>query len=513
MSTPIDDIILQKKLEEMFSTAEKRAYMMPGAFAQFASRGRWHVAPHLILLNEYLMAIAGGKLKRLIINLPPRHGKSEFVSKFFPAWYLGRFPSKSILFASYESDFAASFGQKARDVFNEFGKPIFGLRVHPTIAAASRWAIDRQVGEMKTAGVGAGLTGKGADLLIIDDAIKGAETALSKTQRDKIWDWYRSEAYTRLEPNGAIILIQTRWHEDDLTGHVLREAKETGEDWTILNLPALAEPGDILGRAEGEPLWPSRFTVEDLNRIKLALGGFWWASLYQQRPAPAEGGILKKTWFRYYNVLPTYFDEVILSCDLAFKDLKTSAYVVLQIWGRIGADKYLITQVRDKMDFPTTVKAIRRLCAQYPEAKAKLIEEAANGAAVISTLKHEIPGIIAILAHGSKEARVHAISAQVEAGNVFLPELAYWVEDFVEECLTFPNGLYMDQVDAMSQALFRLGDTKRIILINPDGDGTGLTKQSNYKKPAQEYDDKNQNPDTKEGDFRKKSGFKLMSPH
>ena len=439
----------------------------------------------------------------------PTHN-SEMVSKYFPVWFLGRYPDKNVLFASYESDFAASWGQKARDCMQEHGREIFNLSVHPTVASASRWGLNHRTGEMKTAGAGAGLTGKGADLMIIDDIIKGAETALSKTQRDKIWSWYQSECFTRLEPGGSIILIQTRWNADDLTGRVLEQAKITGEDWFVLNLPAIAEENDILGRKVGEPLWPERYPLKELEKIQKSVGSYWWASLYQQRPSPAEGGILKKIWFRYYTRPPITFDEVILSCDLAFKDLKNSAYVVLQIWGRLGADKYLIAQVRAKMDFPTTVKAIRDICSQYPEAKVKLIEEAANGAAVISTLKHEISGIIPILAHGSKEARVHAISSQIEAGNVFLPELAYWVEDFVEECATFPNGLYMDQVDAMSQALFRLGDSRRVVLITPEGD---LGKTSTFKAPTYDFDDVEQNPGEFKDDLKKVSQWKTIIPY
>lgn len=427
-----------------------------------ASNGNWKLAPHLRLLNEHLMAVAAGDIKRLMVFMPPRHGKSSLCSQYFPAWYIGRFPGRKILLASYESDFAASWGAKARDVLSEFGEDVFSIKVSLINAAASRWGLNAMPGGMETAGVGAGLTGKGAACLLIDDPVKGAEQAFSKTYRNKAWDWYRSEAYTRLTPRGSIVLTMTRWHEDDLAGRILRESKP-GE-WTILNLPALAEKGDMLGREEGYPLWPAWYDLEKLVEIKKTMGSLWWAALYQQRPAPADGEVFQRNWIRYYKTLPV-FTEVIQSWDMAFKDLKTSAYVCGQVWGKKGSDKYLIHQIREKLDFPGTLRAVRLLTKDYPEARIKLIEDAANGPAIISTLKSEISGIIPIQAKGSKEARASAISPQWESGNVYLPESAYWLEDFIDECITFPNGQYMDQVDTMSQALMRLEDKKFRMLV------------------------------------------------
>jgi len=408
------------------------------------------------------MAVAAGDIKRLMVFMPPRHGKSSLCSQYFPAWYIGRFPFRKILLASYESDFAASWGAKARDVLLEFGEEVFSVKLSVIKAAASRWGLNGKTGGMETAGVGAGLTGKGAACLLIDDPVKGAEQAFSKTYRDKAWDWYRSEAYTRLEPKGSVVLTMTRWHEDDLAGRILRES--VPGEWTILNLPAFAEKRDMLGRPEGSTLWPARYEKEELLEIKRTVGSLWWAALYQQRPAPADGEIFQRSWLRYYKTLPV-FSEVIQSWDMAFKDLKTSAYVCGQVWGKKGSDKYLIHQIREKIDFPGTLRAVRLLTKDYPEARLKLIEDAANGPAIISTLKNEISGIIPVQAKGSKEARASAISPQWESGNVYLPESAYWLDDFVDECITFPNGQYKDQVDTMSQALMRLEDKKFRMLV------------------------------------------------
>jgi predicted phage terminase large subunit-like protein len=209
-----------------------------------------------------------------------------------------------------------------------------------------------------------------------------------------------------------------------------------------------------------------------VETLKRSLGSYAAAGQLQQRPAPAEGGILKRQWWRFYKDLPRKFDEVIQSWDCAFKDTKTCDYVVGQVWGRKGADKYLLDQERGQMDCPATIQAVRRMSQKWPEAKGKLVEDKANGSAVIAMLQHEIEGLIAVNPEGGKESRVHAVTPQLEAGNVYLPEvtLAPWIGSFIDECAAFPHGAYDDQVDAMTQALLRLS-TKRSAL-----DWSGLDK-------------------------------------
>lgn len=803
-----------------------------------------------------MVDVAAGRTKRLMVFIPPRHGKSELVSRYFPAWYLGLFPDKRIILASYEADFAATWGRKARNLLEEFGPSLFSVQVSAESSAASRWDLEGHEGGMVTAGVRGPITGKGANVAIIDDPVKNDQEAMSQTYRDATWDWYRATFSTRIQEDGAIILVMTRWHCllpgsdimtdmglvnieaitsrhnvltskgmqpvlatasrpyrgdviairpfgyphplrvtpehriltdagwkeardlrpgdwlvfpipqgetaieelralippppktasrattrltgakqvisrdelkklldegmtyqqiaerygrksrtfayeyaklygltppagnvlcgdpvtdpefwrivgywlaegsvtygrksspnvvrwtlgysegetvefitgvlarygirvrynqvrnhgrhclsrewssfnvscssaqlaqfprlfgegahnkrlpewavhlprpfaeqlvrgyvegdgyvsddgwvrvtsvslgmltgfqrlllrlgvtaaivagvdgryelrfpaaqapwltdqehrpivqrsmrivgdrflvrvrsveieeyegpvydiqtpagdfvahgmtvhncDDLAGRLLRAQEEGGDKWEVVRLPALAEENDPLGRAPGEALCPALFTRETLERTKIRVGSYWWNALYQQRPSPDEGGMLKRSWWKFYRQAPAAFDEIIQSWDMAFKETSTSDYVVGQVWGRKGADKYLLDQVRDRMDFPATIQAVKSLSAKWPQARAKLVEDKANGPAVIATLKREIPGLIPVEPQGSKEARVAAVSPDIEAGNVYLPDpsIAPWVQEFIEECAAFPKGAHDDQ--------------------------------------------------------------------
>jgi hypothetical protein len=268
---------------------------------------QWKDAPHLDLLNRKLVDVANKRLRRLLITMPPRHGKSLLTSENFPAWYLGTNPNHRVILASYEADFAASWGRKARAILEAYGKALFDVEVSRGSSAANRWGLQGYRGGMDTAGVGGAVTGKGADLLIIDDPLKNSEEANSFTIRHKIWDWYRSTAYTRLEPDGCIVLIQTRWHSDDLAGRVIKEARRDGEDWEILNLPAIAGANDILGRSPGQALWPERFNVERLQKIRRTVGSYFWSALYDQNPTDEEGGRVKREWFRFWEILGDHY--------------------------------------------------------------------------------------------------------------------------------------------------------------------------------------------------------------
>lgn len=416
---------------------------------------RYRPAPHHRLIAEHLMAVERGEIDRLIITMPPRHGKTELASIRFPAWFLGRNPDKRVIGASYAALLAYRLSRQARNLLTLTTWP-FPIRLAEDMANVQSWDIGGRRGGYIAAGVGGPITGSGAHLLIIDDPIKNQEEADSATYREVIWDWYQSTAYTRLEDHGAIIVIQTRWHHDDLTGRLLAAQAAGGDQWVTLHLPAIAD--------DGSALWPEKYDRPALDRIKAATGSRVFAALYQGHPSNDDTALLKREWWRTYRQPPAHFDEVLQSWDMTFKGGVANDYVVGQVWGRDGADCYLLDQVRGRLDFPATLDAVRALTRAWPQATTKLIEDTANGPAIIATLTREIGGIVAVKPEGGKVARVNAIAGLVEAGNVHLPDpaLRSWSGDFMEEATAFPSGAHDDQVDAMSQALVRLTARRQV---------------------------------------------------
>ncbi len=418
------------------------------SFAVFASRERapwYHYAWLRHLAGELLVPIVN-KNARIIINAPPRHGKSEFISHWLPTWYLDHNPKNKVILTSYGGEFASDFGRKVRDEF--VMNPLTWTELRSDSKAVSSW-MTTEDGGMFTTGVGGPITGKGADLVIIDDPHKNWEEAMSALSRNRVVEWFNSTLYTRLEPGGSIVLIQTRWHEDDLTGYLVNHHKDK---WKLITYPALAEKDDALGREEGEPLCPERYSEQKLHKLKENLGSYIFAGLYQQRPAPIGGGILKKDWFRFYDKIPEQIDEWIQTWDLTFKATGTS-YVVGQVWARQGAKYFLIDQMREKLEFVEQVRKIIVMSEKWPKANRKIIEDAADAQAVKSTLKDQISGIVLQKPKGSKEARLASVAGMIESGNVYLPVNRPWVDDFLFEATTFPNAANDDQVDGMTLAL------------------------------------------------------------
>lgn len=422
-------------------------------------------------LCEALDKLISGETKRLMVFMPPRNGKSELGSRRFPAYLLGKDPDAQIIAASYSADLASRMNRDVQRIIDSpeyrelFPNTSLNGSNARTIGTGSYvrnsdiFEIVDHKGFYKSSGIGGGITGMGMTYGIIDDPFKNRKEAESSTIRNAVWDWYASTFYTRLEKDARVLIILTRWHEDDLAGRLLKQAEEDpeAEQWTTINYPAIAEdpidktdPRDI-----GEPLWPNKYSLEALTKIKKAVGTYEWSALYQQRPSPSEGNILNRKWWQYYRVTPDKFDEIIQSWDCAFKDNNDSDFVVGQVWGKSGADKYLLDQVKARMDLPTTINALKSLSAKWPRATTKLIEDKANGPAVIQMLKHEISGMIPVNPQGGKVARAYAASPEVEAGNVYLPDpsIAPWIHDFVEETAAFPNSTNDDATDCFTQAM------------------------------------------------------------
>lgn len=427
---------------------------LPHGFAEWASGRQWKAWPYLAHIGREIAQAVGKGDGRIIVNLPPQHGKSLLISKWVPLWFLANFPDKRVILATYEASFAASWGRQARDEARDNER--IGLQLRTDASASNSWWI-KQGGGMITAGVGGPITGKGGDLLLIDDPVKNWDEARSITYQQRNVDWFNSTFYTRRQPGTTIIVLMTRWHEKDLAGYLLHEHTDT---WKHICLPALAEGVDLLGRTEGQALCPERFDVADLDRTRKAVGSQVWAGLYQQRPAALEGGMIKRHWLRYYTRPLDHYSAIVQSWDLSFKETQTGSFVVGQVWGRNGGDFYLLDQIRARMDYPDTKRAIRSLSDKWPLARQKVVESKANGPAILADMRHEMPGLTAFESTDSKEARLSAVSPYFEAGNVYLPDPTQtpWVKDYIEELVTFPNAGNDDQVDATSQALLTLGN-------------------------------------------------------
>jgi predicted phage terminase large subunit-like protein len=423
--------------------------------------------------DQFLEDVLHRRGPRIILTAPPQHGKSELVSRRFPAFALGRNPDLKIIATSYSADRASNFSTEVQrimdsDIYHAIfpDTRIVGQFEKQGKAKRSEglFEVVGRRGRYRAAGIGGGITGEPADILIIDDPIKDFADALSDTVRESCYNWLTSTALTRLQEGGGVILMATRWHQDDPIGRLLQRQPEV---WKLLNFRAIAEDDELPYRRMGQPLSPERFSLQTLLAIRDggAMSSYQWNALYQQRPSPVGGGIFKRDDWRFYKQRPEPFDQLLQSWDCAFKDKSTSDFVVGQVWGVKGADKFLLDQIRDRLSFGATVNAIRSLSAKWPNAHMKLVEDKANGTAVIETLKHEISGIIAVEPEGGKDARAHAVSCEVEAHNVYLPESASWVHDFIEECAAFPTGAHDDQVDAMTQALIRI----RAMAASPSG--------------------------------------------
>lgn len=482
--------------EQIDMTFRSGQLAMLDVFMTIESGYKWQPSRHLLLLTETLEKVSRGEIRRLIVTMPPRHGKSEVVSKKFPAWHLGRNPADEIILASYSIDLSRSFSRIARETL-QAAQSVFGVRLDPNHSTAESWGLAGHRGGLVAAGVGGSITGKGARIAIIDDPVKNAEEANSEVIRQKVWDWYQSTLYTRLTPDGAVVIVMTRWHEDDLVGRLLeKEAQEiaegthTGDRWTVINLPAIAESEDILNRSEGEALWPDYgFNLERLEQIRRDVGSYVFNALYQQRPSAAEGSMFKRQWWRFYDQMPERWDEMLQSWDMSFKGSDGSDFVVGQVWGRIGANKYLVDQIRGRMDITETIGHIQRLTAKYPLARLKLIEDKANGPAVISLLSGSVSGLVAVNPEGGKISRASAIMPDVEAGNVYLPRNVGWIDDFLHEANSFPRGAHDDQVDAMTQALRRMMFSDGLSTIDP----YAPKKVDNHLPFALRDDEKQQN--------------------
>ena len=400
------------------------------------------------------MLLAGNA--RIVVMAPPRHGKTEGISRWISTWFLDLFPEKRVVLAGYGEKLPKRYGLLIRDAFS--AEPFTALtmtRIRPDKSEQTDW-MTTAGGGLRAIGVGSGFTGHGADFLNIDDPIKDWEEAKSQTYRDRIGNWMDWVTDSRMEPGGSVVLTMTRWHQDDPAGRIMKIG-----GWTVIRLPALAEDDDPIGREVDEPLCPERYGYEHLAGIRRRKPRVF-AGQYQQRPSPAEGNIIKRAWLRYYRELPSDLSLIKHSWDMNFgkkKPTKKHSFVCGTTWGKQGNSRiYLMDHARGKWQFTQALPQIIALAKRWPSYHELLIEDAANGTATKDVLEKVIPRMIAVGTRGeSKESRLEAVSPFWEAGNILLPAetLHPWVSEYVEELVTFPASEKDDQVDSTSQALAR----------------------------------------------------------
>lgn len=424
--------------------------------------------PALELVNAALVEAFNTPDARLAISIAPQEGKTTLAVVNFIVWVLQQEPDLPIVLGTYNQSLANRGGRLIRNTIE--ANPQLGIRIADDNGAKHEWSIAGKHGGVVSAGRGVGVSGRPASLIVIDDPFKEGE-AQSETIREQAWDWWTEGMSARLAPGAAVVIVHTRWHTDDLIGRLLE--RDAHADWKYINIPAQCEDPatDPLGRARvGEFMVSARGRSQrQWEQRKLTVGSRVWNALYQGRPAPAEGGMIKRDWWRYYEqplwveldsgVQRTLgMDQVLLSADLTFKGTDQSDYVAIGVWGKRGPDAFLLDQDRGHYDFPTTLLRLETMAARWPDATLKIVEDKANGPAALAMLRQKLSGLVAEIPQGSKVARTAAVSPLIEAGNVHLPHpsLCPWVDDFVEEFAGFPNGAHDDQVDQTTQALNRL---------------------------------------------------------
>jgi hypothetical protein len=450
----------------------------PGSMSAILTDGREMQAPHLALIDQVFRDIARGHQRKVLLTMPPRHGKSRRAARWAPLWYLSRHPDHRVMIASYGADLAEDHGRWIRDAIQTYG-PRIGLYLHPGSKAAGRFDLadadgNRLEGGLVTAGVGGGLTGKGAHLAIVDDPIKDAADAESPTLRRRLWEWWTAVLNTRGEPNCSIVVIQTRWHEQDLAGRILEG--EDASDWTVIDLPAIADAeDDALGRTVGAPLWPARYGRKALEKIRRAVGERVWWSLYQQKPRPLEGGVWKWPWITDNRITPVAFrgvdlSRIIVAVDHAGGQGDTHDDVGIIGAGRTSAGEfYVLADKSENMGADTWGLKACRLAIEL-QADALVVEDNFGGDMAEQILIQAwqqlqrdgetkgmlMPAIIPVHAQQGKRLRAEPIA------QLYAQALVHHIGEYPRlegQLVTWMPGMDSpDRMDALVHALTELAD-------------------------------------------------------
>ena len=455
-------------LKERLALLDKQENCQTG-FLDFIN----HIWPEFIcgrhhkIFAQKLEDIANGKINRLIVNMPPRHTKSEFASTYFPAWVMGKFPNKKIMQTTHTGELAVRFGRKVRNIMDtqEYSAVFPEVNLSADSKSAGRWETNKG-GEYFAAGVGGAITGRGADLLIIDDP-HSEQDALSMTAMESAWEWYTSGPRQRLQPKGAIVLVMTRWSQIDLTQKLLNAQKEPlADQWEVIEFPAIFPDSE-------KPLWPEFWSQEELLKVKASLPGIKWNAQWMQNPTAEEGSIIKREWWNEWDheSLPNV-QYIIQSYDTAFSKKQTADYSAISTWGVFrpsadGPDSIILLDCqKGRWDFPD----LKRLAMdeyRYWNPDMVLIEAKASGTPLTHELRRlGIPVVNYSPSRGhDKHARMHAVAPMFESGLVWAPNRQF-AEDMIEECAAFPFAAHDDLCDTMTQALMRFREGGLISLSN-----------------------------------------------
>ena len=457
---PKEKLIKLKQLldaEKILKAREDFLYFVKQVWPDFICREATEPSDwgHHQIIADKLNKVAQGKIKRLIINMPPRHTKSEFASYLFPAWMMGLRPNAKLMQVSHNAELSFRFGRKVRNLVDseEYKKIFSNVGLQQDSKAAGRWETS-QGGEYFASGVGGAITGRGADILVIDDP-HTEQNVMSDSAMEKTYDWYVSGPRQRLQPGGSIVVVMTRWAQDDLTGRLLKAQSNAGADqWDVVQFPAIMD--------DGQPVWPEYWSLPELESVKASIPPQRWNAQYMQEPTSEEGAILKREWWRPWSGQMPYLDYIIQSYDTAFSKKESADFSAITTWGvfRPTEDSppclMLIDAMKGRWDFPE-LKAVAMDQYTYWKPEAVVIEAKASGTPLIHELRRTgIPVFDFVPGRGrDKVSRVNACAPVFASGHVFYPEGKQFALEVIEECASFPYGENDDLVDSTTQAVLR----------------------------------------------------------
>ena len=460
---------------------------------------------HIQVICHKLQQVVDGKCKRLMVFLPPRSSKSVICSKLFPAWYIGRNPSHEIMSVSHSDQLASDFGRSVRDIVNseDFEKMFNGVKLRSDVKAAGKWKTNKN-GSYYAAGVRSQIAGRGAHVALLDD-VMSEEDAISENGRKYIKEWYPSGLRTRVMPNGAIIIINTRYHYDDICGWLLKQQEELEmtNQWDVIRIPAWLDEdaAELLNLPVGSsyfPEWkPDEVLEVDEQEIKASNGSRYWNALYMQDPQPDEGGIIKKKWFKIWEYEdPPPCNFILQTYDTAFSTKSTADNSVIQTWGIFTSmdedangheqptgNLILLSNVYGRYEYPELRKLAQKMYEDY-KPDVCVVEKKASGQSLIQDMRRSRIPILEYMPDRDKVSRVYAASPYLEAGKIWIPNTE-WAEALYDEAIQFPNAAHDDMVDCMTMAIIYMRDSWN--LIHPDDIDYEDYDAFGYKKRKRAY--------------------------